>query len=658
MATESDRIDVLQLLEDIPRMSLPALLTFSEPKQQERWGFDVKCYRVLSERLIKRDAPISGFDLIVQGLQRHSGDVRLRQLQGLALASAGAPWKAKEVLEKLHREENGQNPETEGILARTDKDLWERERRAHPEKARAHLAQAYGIYSAAYAVAASAADVDGALYVGINAASTAVFLGDMETAHRIAREVCGWCQKTPDQVSDYWAQATLGEAALVLGEWAEAKRQYTKAAPLAKNNLRDLSATRRQARLLLEYLGHDRHELDACFGIGRVVVFAGHMADQPGRTTPRFPSTLEAPVGKAIEQQLKELDATIGYSAAACGSDILFLEALRKRNGQAHVVLPYDREQFRKDSVDIIPGVEWGVRYENVLNQAARIVEAWDQRMTPGSVTYEYASMLLHGLAVMHARRLDTELASLAVWDGRPGDGPGGTASVVQQWRELGCPPRLIHLADLLRSHQTELSPAAPGGITDTPGVSAPVPGALPCRVMAMLFADALGFGKLKEEQVAVFVRQFLGAIAKLVAEAGLADPPYAPLMKNTWGDGMYFVFAGPREAGRFALELSALASGPQWITMGLPEEFNLRIALHAGPVFAYTNPVTGLQEYVGTHVSRAARIEPITPPGSVYASEPFAALATAKGVDEFACEYVGQVPLAKQYGTFPLYQL
>jgi tryptophan halogenase len=45
-------------------------------------------------------------------------------------------------------------------------------------------------------------------------------------------------------------------------------------------------------------------------------------------------------------------------------------------------------------------------------------------------------------------------------------------------------------------------------------------------------------------------------------------------------------------------------------------------IGLHAGPVYRYTDPVTRRPNYTGGHASRAARIEPITPPGQVYASE------------------------------------
>ena len=47
------------------------------------------------------------------------------------------------------------------------------------------------------------------------------------------------------------------------------------------------------------------------------------------------------------------------------------------------------------------------------------------------------------------------------------------------------------------------------------------------------------------------------------------------------------------------------------------------------------TSPITGLPMYTGPHTSRTARIEPITPPGQVYASASFAAVAAATGVTD-----------------------
>ena len=126
----------------------------------------------------------------------------------------------------------------------------------------------------------------------------------------------------------------------------------------------------------------------------------------------------------------------------------------------------------------------------------------------------------------------------------------------------------------------------------------------------------------------------------------------------NTWGDALYFVFSKVEDAGLFALELSDHVSRTAWLKKGLPSELTLRMGIHAGPAYACTDPVTSHKAYVGAPVSRAARIEPITPPGAIYVSQPFAALAKSEQVKEFHCDYVGQTSMAKGYGTFPVYVL
>jgi hypothetical protein len=60
---------------------------------------------------------------------------------------------------------------------------------------------------------------------------------------------------------------------------------------------------------------------------------------------------------------------------------------------------------------------------------------------------------------------------------------------------------------------------------------------------------------------------------------------------------------------------------------------------------------VTGRRAFVGAHVTRTARIEPVTPLGEVYVTEQFAA-ALALTTDAFACDYVGDIPAAKGFGT------
>ncbi|MBI2361812.1 MAG: hypothetical protein HYV15_00290, partial [Elusimicrobia bacterium] len=167
----------------------------------------------------------------------------------------------------------------------------------------------------------------------------------------------------------YQLHATLGEAALVLREPAQAAAHYARAAAAGRGRYADLSSTRRQAGLLLRAAGSDEAPI-AALRVPRVVVFSGHMIDRRGRRAARFPRRLEPRVRAELRERLRGLDAGIGYASAACGADILFLEEMLRRGGEVRVVLPSPPEKFRRDSVDAA-GAGWGRRFDAVLARAA-----------------------------------------------------------------------------------------------------------------------------------------------------------------------------------------------------------------------------------------------------------------------------------------------
>jgi class 3 adenylate cyclase len=221
----------------------------------------------------------------------------------------------------------------------------------------------------------------------------------------------------------------------------------------------------------------------------------------------------------------------------------------------------------------------------------------------------------------------------------------------VERWKNIGLKVEVIDLSTLSEgtgANNRELTKQS--SHLGEAKQSAPV---LTPKIMSLLFADALHFSKLTEEQIPLFLNHFLGLIAGLLNRTS-----HQPVMRNTWGDGLFMVFETVREAGELALELCDLINKTKWEEMALPNELSLRIALHSGPVFECIDPVSEKLNFFGSHVSRAARMEPITPPGQVYASQGFAALSAAHGVQDFVCDYVGQVPQAKGYGTFPTYHV
>src|SRR5262245_55702132 len=79
--------------------------------------------RRFGERILEVGEPLLAYAILTAGLEHWPNDVRLRQLQALALARSGAPETANGLLRQLYQEGHTDG-ETLGILARTHKDLW------------------------------------------------------------------------------------------------------------------------------------------------------------------------------------------------------------------------------------------------------------------------------------------------------------------------------------------------------------------------------------------------------------------------------------------------------------------------------------------------------------------------------------------------------
>lgn len=594
-------------------------------------------YQQRAAELLRSGTPLPAYDAASAGLEMFPGDPTLRRQLALALARSGAAHQANAILAVLV-DEGHRDEETLGLLARTFKDLWEAA--ADPREARNYLEQARHWYSEAHAASRG-------YWSGINAATMALLLRDRDGARRLAGEVRREClaRLAAGPADAYWVAATLAEAALILDE-TDVAEQWYRDATNRNPGLGDLVTTRRNARLILRHQDRDWRALDACFQIPRVAVFAGHLIDRPGRARPRFPEHLAGEVTAALREVLQRRQIGIGYASAANGGDLLFLETLAELGAETQIVLPYGIDQFAADSVSFCDG--WDRRFRAALERASHVVVASEQRMPGNAMSYEYGFRLLDGLAVLRADDLDTELVCVAVWNGEPGDAAGGTATAVEHWQRAG---RQIEHIDLrqLAAAKSSVAVSPPRHASERP--PAPEPHAFDAQVVGLLFADVAGFSKLSEDQIPLFVDHYLGEVGRTAAA-------FKPLLANTWGDGLYFVFDGVREAGLFALQLSDALHRIDWTRHGLPAGLSIRIAVHAGPAYAVTDPVTARPNYLGAHVSLAARIEPITPAGVVYASGAFAALARSDGAAGLVCRYVGPTPLAKGFGTTPMYVL
>jgi class 3 adenylate cyclase len=382
------------------------------------------------------------------------------------------------------------------------------------------------------------------------------------------------------------------------------------------------------------------------------VFFTGHMIDRPGRATPRFPQSLETLVAQRVQAELKGLNVADAFASGACGGDILFLETALAQGARVHLTLPCSIESFKNDCVDLIPGADWGARFERILRSAASVEVLGEQYASDNAVASDCCNRIMIGLAERCASERGQRPTVLALWDGRPGDAVGGTHSTVRFCQEHGLSVRWMQDLVTGGGAGTEvLAPLLEG--TSSAIRHPPLQSETPQHICAVVFADAVGFSKLREREVPAFVGQYLDYVMQALRAHGIV-----PLVKNTWGDGLYMVFDSVRDAGRFALDFRDRIVSTDWRRLGLANAPNVRIGAHAGPLYRIYDPVLGQWSYVGSHVTRAARLEPSTDPGKVFASLAFVALAATENVTEFFCVPVGRRQLVKGAGEMSVFEL
>jgi hypothetical protein len=188
------------------------------------------------------------------------------------------------------------------------------------------------------------------------------------------------------------------------------------------------------------------------------LLFTGHMIDKADREEPRFPAWAEGRARKAIRDAVAAIPwtrpgPTVGLSAAASGGDLLFLEACAELGIPTRILLALPIEEFLAASV-APAGPVWVKRFHEMVEMCGpenlRIMGKTD-----GLLEGENDNIWLRANLWMieEAVELAPERSLLALWDGKTGDGPGGTDHLVQAAVKLGvrvAPP--ISMQMLLRS--------------------------------------------------------------------------------------------------------------------------------------------------------------------------------------------------------------
>jgi Tetratricopeptide Repeats-Sensor len=585
----------------------------------------------------RRGELLAAFDLAERGLSEHPGDLGLEHRAVLALARTGATAEATRRFEEYGLD-GVVDEDVSALRARLAKDA--ALSATGVERARL-AAQAATLYHAIFTRTRG-------YYPAINAATLWLVAGYAARSRELAGSVLGLVAGNGDS---YYTVATEAEAHLLRNETRAAEAALVHAAAAHDGDYGALASTRRQLRLICDLLSIDPELLGPLAGPA-VVHFCGHRLGSA-----RFSPSNESDVAKRVEEAVRATRIGYAYGSLASGADILWAEAILAAGGELHVVLPFARDEFVAWSVGPA-GVAWVQRFEHCLDAAASVRYATDDAFLGDDVLFRYGSELAMGLALLRARYLDADVRQLAVWDGGSANGAAGTAIDIATWQRGGHMVTIVSPErDAVAMGAASAPASSPDGhmvLVQTHAPASRSAGTRPGRVVrALLFGDTRGFSTLTDEQLPVFSERFLGAFAEVLARH--EDEIWH---RNTWGDAVYVVLTDAVCAAACALELQEAVTAIDLPSVGLPEHLALRLGGHLGPVFPIHDPVVDAGAFMGSHVSRTARIEPVTPPGAVYVTEPFAAALVLAGCERFTCDYVGHMPLAKDYGRLRMYRL
>ncbi len=182
----------------------------------------------------------------------------------------------------------------------------------------------------------------------------------------------------------------------------------------------------------------------------KTVLFSGHMTDAPDRAAPRFPADKVPQAQDEISAILRKWGVRSGdlcICGGARGGDILFAEACLELGARLEIVLALPVDAFLEASVQGEPELNWPARFER-LSACAHVV--------PAAPADPYKSPFADCNARMIARALKASqspgqgtLHILLLWDGKGGDGPGGTADFARRGDATGAEVHIIDPANM-----------------------------------------------------------------------------------------------------------------------------------------------------------------------------------------------------------------
>ncbi len=538
-----------------------------------------------------------------ESLLSTSDDLVVKQMHALALSKSGIPLAAAEFFAPVHRD-HPDDAETAGIMGGIYKELF---RQSQDQK---------------YAVLSRDAYLNNFLitrnyYTGINAATMSAIAGKFQKGREIALEVQG---VLPGEPTDFWELVTLAEARLLLKENRVAGELYLKAHQLAGPDWGKINIVYNQLWMLNHYILIPAETLKL-FSPPVVAVLVGHMIDHPLRAVPRFQNEYEAAVKLALAGIVKTLNARIGYTSLACGSDIMFAEVIREAGGEINIYLPFSKEDFLETSVRFA-GESWIARFDQIASKTTLHYLTKESYLGNDDL-FAFHGRVLFGLAVLRGRMLHSEPYLLTILSERDRTRKeGGTRDLMKLWP---FPARTQNIDPSI------LLPPNP-----VPRNTAQPPSPPPPPNRHVLFMAEISFeGPLMLES---------HRLAKKMESDMAGEMLSLECSEESIVAGFNSSYRALSFCKGLVLEMERKSSQTKY-----------RVGFHAGPVTLVEKE--GGKIMMGTHTEILHGIFKLTTSGSIYASEPCAASLVLDSAS-LAFIHTGTVQLPEPGGSQNLYRV
>lgn len=471
----------------------------------------------------------------------------------------------------------------------------------------------------------------GGHYSAVNAATLYLLAGEAGKSAELAKAAIALADQDPGP--QYYALATKAEACLLLRRLEEAEQVIAAAAQHNRNNLLTRARTHQQLKLICNFLGVDTALLAPLLPES-VIHYCGHAFynHQPISTQD------EQDLARRIEEVIAANHCAVAYGSLMAGSDILFAEAILRRGGELNVWLPCGLENFCEVSVRPA-GEQWVERFRNCIKGANTVSCATESDFLGDDSLFSFCSDVAMGMAIMRANSLNAKLMQLAVWNQNLSSRSRGTQQNIEKWKRLG--------------HHSVIIPSPPITPRQPVNLAKKDYPAMRREPHAILFSDVRGYSKLSDRDILWYFNELQPALARVLEEfkSGIQH-------LDTWGDAIFLVTEKATTAAKIAVALNQAIAEVDQSGLKLEEPLLMRIGLHFGPVYKLYDHLCQDYTYSSNDVNKTARIEPVTPPGEIFGTEPFVAMLELEGEGWANFEYAGTIHSAKNYGAFRMFHI